>query len=170
MPYDFSSLEIPVFSGINDLIVAPTSSKGGSAGHLINLYNQLIELAANALNELEDAINSVSPAPNSNSNWIVATTDYTAQSGDRIIAYNLDGNAPIISLPNPEPGAWATVMSLNDSPSVGIDASGGIYRGSFISSLSLDIRHEPITFIWINESLGWVPSKLDIIIENSSPS
>jgi hypothetical protein len=39
---DLSAYEIPVFSGVNDISIAPTATKGGNISHFYNKYNNLI--------------------------------------------------------------------------------------------------------------------------------
>lgn len=48
---DLSTKKIPVFTGINDNPVAPTSTAGGNGSHLIRRYNELVDLVQAQLNQ-----------------------------------------------------------------------------------------------------------------------
>ncbi len=40
---DFQDKKIPIFTGVNDIPVAPTADSGGNISHLYDKYNQLID-------------------------------------------------------------------------------------------------------------------------------
>ncbi len=50
---DYQSQKVNIFSNINDIPIAPTSSTGGNISHLYNLYNQLIDLLETDINTLQ---------------------------------------------------------------------------------------------------------------------
>ncbi len=50
---DYQSRKVEIFSNINDIPVAPTSSTGGNISHLYNLYNSLIDLLETDINTLQ---------------------------------------------------------------------------------------------------------------------
>jgi len=60
MPFDLSNKKVSVFSGINDVPVAPTSTSPGNGSHIINQYNGLVDA-------VEVILNSISPA--SHTHW-----------------------------------------------------------------------------------------------------
>jgi len=59
MPYDYSQATIPVYSGINDLVIPPNSTKGGNGAHLIQQINRIAENLNTDFNQLSNQVSTV---------------------------------------------------------------------------------------------------------------
>jgi len=59
MPYDYSQATIPVYPGINDLVIPPNNTKGGNGGHLVQQINRIAENLNNDLAQIENQVTSV---------------------------------------------------------------------------------------------------------------
>ena len=70
---DYQNRKVPIFTGINDAPIAPTSSSGGNISHLYDLFNTLIDLLQADITTIESA----------------ATVDY---SSDILALQNADTN------------------------------------------------------------------------------
>ena len=59
MPYDYSQATIPVYPGINDLVIPPNNTKGGNGGHLVQQINRIAGNLNNDINQLSNAVSSI---------------------------------------------------------------------------------------------------------------
>ena len=50
---NYQNKKVEIFSGINDIPLAPNSNSGGNISHLYNLYNTLIDLLETDINDLQ---------------------------------------------------------------------------------------------------------------------
>jgi len=59
MPYDYSQATIPVYPGINDLVIPPNSTKGGNGGHLVEQINRIATNLNADFNQLSQQVSTV---------------------------------------------------------------------------------------------------------------
>ncbi len=57
---DLQGFKVDIFTGINDEIIAPTSSSGGNISHLYNRFNALIDTVQTELNYLKVEVAALS--------------------------------------------------------------------------------------------------------------
>lgn len=151
MNFDFDSIKIPVFTGINDNSRIPTASKAGNGSHLIKQFNDLIDLIKNAFSDLKTS-----------SKWIVTDADYIANVGEKIAVRS--SLSVTLTLPeSPQSGDSVSLVNTNSLTSIYI-AGSGIFAGMYNPVVSIDGKQfESVDLIWVDEIMGWIPSKPDIL-------
>lgn len=155
MTFDFDSLKIQTFTGINDNPVAPTPNKAGNGSHLIARFNELI-----------DTIQLVLESSSTNaSNWIIVTDEYAARSGDKILTYKEDNNGSGYSIYLPETPQFKdsiTILHADQLSSTSLmyyhKFQGDNYNNTFINT-----AFEEVTLIFMGNTLGWIANKQNVI-------
>lgn len=156
MPYDFSSLLVPVFPGINDSPVAPTASKAGNGSHIIGLYNELVNSLETALNSLESAGKHI---------ILDQPTDYSVVGNENLIVFSNDTGFSSINilLPStPTPGAWVSILSSNAATTVEL-LNYGKYESQQPLRVFLENDYEAVKLTYINSDFGWMPNKKEVL-------
>lgn len=158
MVYDFSHLTIATFNGINDNPVEPTEQKAGNGSHLIAKFNELVEEVVNGLNN-----------SNNQREWTVVHTErgsYTPVSGESVIIAGIGQDMFfIVTLPDsPTPGTNVTVLKTDDSDVVEIQCTRPIHAG-YPDRILLANRFQAVTFVWVDDRMGWVASNRDLVIQ-----
>lgn len=166
MSFDFESLKIPVFTGINDNPVEPTKTKAGNGSHLIGAINTLIDETVDALNNLQYGLDHLLPPIN---NWKIIPTDaveYYAQPGDKIViaSTGTDRNFTIHLPSNPPEGTEISLIKTSDSDTVQIGYNGK-FCNDYPYQLFLADRYRLATVIWTGDSFGWIPNVRNYGIE-----
>lgn len=174
MVYDFTGFKVPVYSGINDSPVAPTTTKGGNASHLISLYNSFIDNTENELNQIIDALNSIdtnsgSGATQGSSNWIITNNSYTANKGEKVFfAVNQPpfgvSEVSLTLPPRNEIGITVSFASSNGGFPVRLQSFGSSFNGNYYQGIYLQ-NHDfkQIDLLYAGGTLGWVCLQRDLL-------
>lgn len=162
MSIDFSSYRVPVFSGINDNPIAPTSSKAGNGSHLISLYNNLIAQLETSFKELKDESSGRS------TEWTVIDCDYNYPDSGSFVPSRLDSSiyilnstarAILIDVPYSSliQGNYLTFANTNESITININLNNRKYKGQEVERLSFLPAFSEGTIIYTGDNLGWMP-------------
>ena len=149
MTFDFNSLKIQTFTGINDNPVSPTASKAGNGSHIVAQFNALID----ALNE-----NILS------NDWIIVKDNYQAEANKKLL---FDFNSFALRLifpPDPKPGNQLTLLKIADTNyNLSIDLNGKPLQGTYPSAVDLIYDYTEITLIYVSPEFGWIPNRSNIL-------
>ncbi len=108
-------------------------------------------------------------------NWVIKSDSYSANLGEKI-AFVLSDIATL-TLPNSNltPGGEIKVIKHpNDpygwSPELDIYLNGALFQGKSVESITLEADNEEISFVFINNDIGWIPTKPNalVVVEASS--
>lgn len=152
MPTDFNAIKIPVFSGINDVPVAPTANKAGNGSHLASKFNELVSAIQSTL-------------ISSSNDWIVVTEEYFAKAGDKILTFrenSTGGNYNIFLPETPQPTDSITLLLADPSASINLSYYHA-FQGSFFDSTKITQSFEEVTLIFIDNTLGWIANKQNVV-------
>ena len=150
---DYQAQKVEIFSNINDIPIAPTSSNGGNISHLYNLYNQLIDLLetdidtlqntsvtdySTDISNLQNSVSSLQSSVNTNTNNISTNTNNITTNLNSIGTLNtnfsslqtsVNSNASSISAINSN-------ITTIESDITTINANLGVITESFVSGTS----------------------------------
>ncbi|PIG94586.1 hypothetical protein [Gloeocapsopsis sp. IPPAS B-1203] len=107
-------------------------------------------------------------------NWAIKSNSYRANIGEKL-AFILTDIATL-TLPNSNltPGGEIKVIKhSNDeynSYQLDIYVNGAFFQGKSVESVTLEIDNEEISFVFVNDDIGWIPTKPNalIVVETSS--
>jgi hypothetical protein len=108
-------------------------------------------------------------------NWVIKSDSYSANIGEKI-AFILTDIATL-TLPNSNltPGGEIKVIKHpNDpygwSPELDIHINGSLFQCKSVDSVTLEADNEEISFVFINNDIGWIPTKPNVLmIVETSP-
>lgn len=129
--FDFDDLKIPIYTGINDAPVAPTSTTPGNGSHLILLHNNFVDEVESGLNALSVALPTDAIIPESSVGTFTKTDTATKYVS------GLLGTNSAIKIVFPENTSifiseWAfTFRNPNDAFDIKLNLSGHYTSNTF---------------------------------------
>jgi len=158
---DFTDLKVPVFSGINDLPVAPTASKAGNGSHLIATINNVIDKLSQQ--------NGQTTTSNSN-NWNIINTGseetYNASlqinTKNILMLGNQEYAAINLTLPLTQTiGSYVTLLKLDPTLDCRLQVYDQIRRHR-LENARLDLINEEVTLIFMGDE-GWDITRSNVL-------
>lgn len=129
--FEFDDLKIPIYTGINDAPVAPTSTTPGNGSHLIELHNTFVEEVQDGLNAHDVLLSTDFEIPNT------TVGSFTPTSTATKYASGLLGANSAIKIVFPENTSifiseWAfTFRNSNDAFDIKLNLSGHYTSNTF---------------------------------------
>lgn len=167
MPFTFDNFVVQTYTGINDNPIAPNATRGGNGSHLVSKHNGLLSHTQAIVNILDDKVKKAA-------SWIPISANsgsYTSTLGENIITYSygtLLFHLPEFSTLVPSD----SVGILITDPRTNLQISPTSVMGQSATSISLDTSKclgEPVYFVFLNESYGWLCSKANTLNINGIP-
>lgn len=163
---DLQSLKVPVFAGINDTPIEPSTAQAGNGSHLVNKFNLLVDNAESEITNLQDYINSLAnnPTPPLAEKWVVVEDDYTAESGNKVVfKTNQPGlkSTYFLNLPSSPPlGSYVSFINTNQSITVEV-INFDKFNGGYATRIYVQDAYKLRTLIYIGQDIGWIPTTVD---------
>ncbi len=165
MPLDIQQLKVPTFEDVNDEPTAPTSTKAGNGSHLILQHNLLVDSTEQAINDLQDSLNSLPTNSASANNWIVVENDYIANPGDKIV---FKTNQPVsgksiyyLNLPS-SPPLGTNISFINTNGSIIVDVRNfSKFNGGYAIRIYTQDAYKLRTLVYVGQGIGWLPTTPD---------
>lgn len=180
MTYSFSESIVPVFSGINDAPVAPTSTKAGNGSDIVARHNELIVKTTSYFEEISNRVRVLenAPPPTSSSTppakWRQISTGSTSTNvvnNDKLFLFGTQ--SPVRSIRYQAPAVYPpdnffefTVLNRSNCNLV---CNLTKYENQNVSDVFVDAgTNKPVTFIYLT-GIGWIstdPSLVRIVVSS----